>query len=382
MAGVVSDCRLSRLAVVAIALMASAMHAATLTTLVSFNGANGYGPVGGLIADAAGNLYGTTWQGGANSDGVVFKFDIAAGELTVLASLGANNRTPYAGVIADSAGNLYGTTHFGGTHGYGTVFKFNAAAGDVTTLVSFNDANGFAPTANLIADADGNLYSTTRNGGAHGLGVVFKLDPVTGDLTTLVAFNDDNGSWPRAGLIADAAGNFYGTTVLGGTHNAGTVFKLDPVSGVLTTLASFNGANGESPLAALFLGVDGYLYGTTTGGGPSNWGAVFKLNPTTGELSTLVTFNGANGQGPTGSLIADADGYLYGTTGYGGANNAGTVFKIDSASGALSTLLSFTGGNGSNPFPGLIADAAGNLYGATLYGGGAEGYTDYPALSA
>jgi uncharacterized repeat protein (TIGR03803 family) len=345
----------------------SPAYAANLTTIASFNYANGASSAAGLIADADGNLYGTAFDGGGpNIYGTVFKVNPALGAIVTLASFnGANGQTTLSDLIADAHGNLYGTTYRGGASGYGTVFKVDPATGALATLISFNGANGGFSRAGLTAGADGNLYGTTSVGGTTNDGTIFKLDPVTGVLTTLASFDGVIGHDPRARLIADSVGNLYGTTY--GT--LGTVFKFDPVSNTLTSLAHFNGPNGERPSAGLIADADGNLYGTTTYGGASDGGTIFKLNPTTGVLTTIVSFAGANGRIPYGDLISDANGILYGTTSYGGASDLGTVFKLDPATNVLTTLTSFNGANGATPYAGLIADAKGNLYSTTGFGG-------------
>jgi len=344
--------------------------AATLISLASFHGTHGSAPSAGLIADADGNLYGTTYEGGASNLGTVFKFDPAMGAITTLASFdGSNGRYPLAGLIAGVNGNLYGTTREGGASDLGTVFKLDPATGTLTTLASFDGANGKRPYAGLIADPDGNLFGTTHQGGANNYGTVFKLDPATGALATLASFDGANSSNPLADLMFDAAGNLYGTTQYGGTSDLGTVFKLDPATGVLVTLVSFDGSNGRNPGAGLIADAAGKLYGTTHQGGESGYGTVFQLDPATGVLVTLVSFDGTKGSYPTAGLIADAAGNLYGTTYRVGMSGSGTVFQVNPITGILTTLASFNGANGRYPDAGLIADAAGNLYGTTYQGG-------------
>jgi uncharacterized repeat protein (TIGR03803 family) len=376
MAGVVYGVRSLGLASAVVALVicltASVVHAATYTTLVSFGGVKGAWSYAGLIADPAGNLYGTTSAGGSgggsNGDGMVFKFAPATTALTMLAPFnGADGSYPYAGLIADADGNLYGTTLRGGANDDGAVFKFNPMTGVLTTLVSFNGSNGGSPYAGLIADADGNLYGTTYRGGMNNQGTVFKLDITTGALTTLVSFNGANSSNPYAGLVADSAGNLYGTTV-GGRTGFGTVYKLNPVSGDLTTLVTFDGVNGRRPYAGLTADAAGNFYGTTGYGGTNGVGTVFKLDVGTGTLTTLASFDGANGRTPYAGLTVDVAGNLYGTTTYGGTYDRGTIFKVDATSNALTTLISFSTANGSYPYGSLIADPAGNLYGTTHSG--------------
>jgi uncharacterized repeat protein (TIGR03803 family) len=345
-----------------------------LTTLVSFDGSNGSGPQAELILDAAGNLYGTTGYRGPSDYGTIFRIAAGTNVLTTLASFdGSNGAYPYSHLIADAAGNLYGTTSQGGPAlNAGTVFRLAAGTNVLTTLASFNGSNGAYPYAGLIADAAGNLYGTTSEGGPWNAGNVFRVAARTNVLTTLAWFNGSNGEKPMAELIADAAGNLYGTTSWGGAYNSGSVFRVESGTNALTTLASFEGAHGNNylPYAALIADAAGNLYSTTPEGVNSE-GTVFRVTVGTNTLTTLATFHfkDSNGIAPYSRLIADAAGNLYGTTVYGGPSGHGTIFRVDAQTNTLTTLASFDGANGSRSYAGLIADAAGNLYGTTSEGG-------------
>ncbi len=183
---------------------------------------------------------------------------------------------------------------------------------------------------------------------------------------------------PKAGLVQGSDGNFYGTTEYGGASGSGTVFQMTP-AGVLTTLVLFNGTNGSHPSAALAQGSDGNFYGTTAYGGTNgNKGTVFQMTPA-GALTTLVSFNGTNGSRPVAGLVQGSDGNFYGTTLLGGANNHGTVFKMTTG-GVLTTLVSFNGANGLSPFAPLVQGSDGNFYGTTAGGNGYwlnDGYGGY-----
>ncbi len=350
--------------------VAAGTHA--LSTLATFNGNNGEHPDAGLIADAAGNLYGTTFSGGTAGDGTVFEVAAGTHALSTLATFNGNNGgSPWAGLIADAAGNLYGTTFLGGAAGDGTVFEVAAGTHALTTLATFNGNNGSDPEAGLIADAAGNLYGTTEGGGTAGDGTVFEVAAGTHALSTLATFDGTNGSVPRAGLIADTAGNLYGTTWEGYPAGAGTVFEVAAGTHALTTLVAFNDI-GAYPDAGLIADASGNLYGTTSEGGTADRGTVFEVAAGTHDLTALATFNGNNGQFPEAGLLADAAGNLYGTTEWGGTAGDGTVFEVAAGTHALTTLATFNGNNGAYPWAGLIADAAGNLYGATSEGGTAD----------
>jgi uncharacterized repeat protein (TIGR03803 family) len=363
-----------------------AAQAQTLKTLYTFmGGADGSSPYAGLVRDAKGILYGTTEGGGSSGKGVVFKLN-KAGKETVLYSFtgtGGDGARPLAGLIRNAAGNLFGTTAYGGTGscsgGCGTVFKVDKT-GKETVLYAFGGSpDGADPfTAGLVSDARGNLYGVTLDGGAsNNYGTVFKLTK-GGTESVLYSFTggpNDAGN-PAAGLIRDKAGNLYGVGG-GGANFYGSVFKLDR-SGKVTLLYSFGGADGGFPEGALIRDSSGDLYGTTDGGGAYFSGTVFKVD-TTGTESVLYSFTGgADGGFPGyGSLVRDAAGNSYGTTGLGGGGTCrggcGTVFKLDKT-GTETVLYSFTGGaDGANPYAGLIRDKAGNLYGTTSSGGSGYG---------
>ena len=278
----------------------------------------------------------------------------AAPNLTVLHSfIPGDGVNPIAGLIQDAAGNLYGTTAFGGaacaelsSQGCGVVFELiRCNSGyDFKVLHKFTGgADGAAPSGGLIRDAAGNLYGTTfygggssacglANGTPSGCGTVFKLSP-TSTKTVLHTFTSGDGQNPSAGLIREAAGNFYGTTTYGGGAGGGVVFELSP-TGIQTVLYSFaGGADGAFPLAGLIRDVGGNLYGTTQSGGtssgcaPFGCGVVFKLSPT-GTETVLHSFTGRDGAFPSAGLIQDTVGNLYGTTEIGGAYGFGVVFKL------------------------------------------------------
>ena len=272
----------------------------TLSTLVSFNGTNGANPYASLITDAAGNLYGTTIHGGINNIGTVFKVANDANHtLSTLTSFnGTNLAGPFAGLIADAAGNLYSTTINGGSGLYGTVFEVaNDTNHTLSTLASFNLTNGAGPYAGLISDTAGNLYGTTNGGGASKSGTVFKVtNDANHTLSTLATFNGTNGAAPWDSLISDAAGDLYGTTQTGGVSNRGTVFEVaNDASHTLTTLVSFNRTNGQYPYGGLIADSAGNLYGTTSSGGANGYGTVFELSPVPEPPALVLALAGLGG---------------------------------------------------------------------------------------
>jgi uncharacterized repeat protein (TIGR03803 family) len=348
------------------------------TVLHSFGASSTDGnvPYAGLIMDTSGNLYGTTTLGGANNVGTVFKISTSGTE-TMLHSFGAGStdgQHPDAGLVMDSAGNLYGTTLFGGANNVGTVFKISTS-GTESTLYSFgaSSTDGKGTYAGLIMDSAGNLYGTTYEGGANNKGTVFKIS-ASGTESILYSFgaSSTDGEYSYAGLIMDSAGNLYGTTEFGGANDEGTVFKIS-ASGTESILYSFGASStdGVQPYAGLIMDSAGNLYGTTVDGGAKNAGTVFKIS-VSGTESILYSFGASStdGEVPQGGLIMDSAGNLNGTTSKGGANSTGTVFKI-SASGVESILYSFGASSTDGVWPevGLIMDSSGNLYGTTSIGG-------------
>jgi uncharacterized repeat protein (TIGR03803 family) len=254
------------------------------TVLHSFKGSpDGNYPSAGLVRDAAGNLYGTTPSGGTSSAGVVFRV-AKTGKEKVLYTFtgGKDGGNPFGGLIQDAAGNLYGTTTYGGDlscnngFGCGTVFKLSKT-GKETVLYSFmGGGDAEYPYSDLVLDGKGNFYGTTLFGGASGAGAVFKLSK-TGKETVLYSFTGgSDGKYPYAGLVRDRKGNLYGATEYGGSSSYGTVFELD-TAGAETVLHNFtDGSDGGYPIAGLILNSSGSLYGAAQSGG-SGGGTVFKI---------------------------------------------------------------------------------------------------------
>jgi uncharacterized repeat protein (TIGR03803 family) len=250
----------------------------TQSVLYSFP-AGSSDPYTGLIQGSDGNLYGTTGAGGASDDGTVFKITTSGIEsvLHAFPKTGSDGETPYAGLIQGSDGNFYGTTYFGGANNLGAVFKVTPS-GTETILYSFaGGSDGEHPYAGVIQGNDGNFYGTTYQGGSSGFGTVFKITP-SGIETILYTFaGGSDGANPEAGLVQGSDANFYGNTFQGGTSGFGTVFKITP-SGTETVLHSFAGSSdGANPSANLLQSSDGSLYGSTGAGGAGGFGTFFKV---------------------------------------------------------------------------------------------------------
>lgn len=304
------------------------------TPLYTFAGApDGQNPVASVITDPAGNFYGTTAYGGANGYGTVFMVN-AAGVEKILQSFtgGADGGIPNGSLVRDKQGNLYGTTYAGGAAALGTVFKLTAA-GVFSTLYNFPDtAHGSHPNASLTLDPNGVLYGTTQYGGASNRGAAFSLEPATGAETILYSFSGmPDGAYPQSQLVFHGA-DLYGTTAEGGSSNNGTVFKLT-TSGTETILHSFGGnPDGSYPTAGVIFDKTGNIYGTTFHGGSNGnpgAGVVYKID-TAGSETLLYSFQGSfDGQGPAGGLVLNpAANAVYGTTELGGFDCCGDVFSV------------------------------------------------------
>jgi uncharacterized repeat protein (TIGR03803 family) len=302
---------------------------------------------------------------------------------TIYNFTGANGSHPYAGLLLAGDGNFYGTTVQGGPHGAGSVFKITPS-GTLTTLHSFNGSDGLNPYAGLVLGNDGNFYGTTNNGGYHSIGEVFKITP-GGTWAVLHFFNYTygDGGYP-GGLVLGRDGNLYGTTTLGGDPSNGTFFVVSPDGNTFATLYYFASSIGKNPGTALVLGSDGNFYGTAPAGGANAAGTVFKITPG-GTPTLLYSFcsqpNCTDGASPSAPLLLASDGNFYGIAYGGGDYQFGTVFKI-TPSGALTTLHSFDRTYGRNPLGALIQAHDGNFYGTTTAGGAHDAGTIFQMTPA
>jgi uncharacterized repeat protein (TIGR03803 family) len=325
----------------------------TETVLYAFaGGCDGDGPGGALLTDKAGNFYGTTTGGGDCADdggnGTVFRLAPDGTETVLYAFKGGKDGYLAVGNLTmDKKGNLYGVTEAGGKpnecndSGCGTVFEVTPDGKKKILHVFQDGSDGGQPSAGLVMDKAGNLYGTTSFGGSGtscevGCGTVFRI-AADGTESVLYSFQGGSDGWgPRCGLIADSAGNFYGTTADGGSANAGTVFKVT-ADGTETVLYSFlSNATGISPFAGVIMDKAGNLYGTTVAGGGSGTGCkdigcgvAFKLAPD-GTETVLEVFKAAHGRTPYAGLLLGKNDLLYGTTTAGGAgkHNDGVVFRV------------------------------------------------------
>jgi len=374
--------------------------------LYSFrNGVDGGQPLGGVISDAAGNLYGITNFGGAG-DGTVFELkhnrDGSWTEKT-LHNIDEGLGSSGSGLVFDQNGNLYGVGT-GGVNAPGIVFELSPSSSGAwkeTVLLSFSwsGSGGNTPVGPLVIDRSGNVFGVANMGGngcsAPGCGLVFELSPSSGGTwkeTVIHQFVGGNdGEYPSGGLISDEQGNLYGTTFAGGAgrgsscYGCGTVFELTPGSNgqwIETILYNFLGnTDGENPEYSLTFDRAGNLFGATYGGGGLGFcdyggcGTVFELTPNGGQWSESVLWrfdNNVDGYDLSASVFVSADGQVFGETYYGvGLGQNGTAFALTPTGGqwSLSSVSGFAPGDGYWPLTGLVADSAGNLYGTTAGGG-------------
>lgn len=315
------------------------------STIYSFkNEPDGAGPAFASLALSADHaLYGVTEGGGYF--GTAFTVCPCAPRETVIHSLGFGNdgAEPIGGLVFDSQGNLYGTTLVGGDNGNGTVYALQRPSsvkggerwteGVIYRFAGGNDA--INPGAGVSVDAKGNLYGTTSFGGVNGVGAVYMLTRSGSQWTESVLYNFqglDDGENPIGGVILDSAGNLYGTTFDGGVNGGGTIYEMSPSNGGWTfnVLYSFVGGYG-GPYNKLTFDASGSLYGVTNSDGANGLGEVFKLSPGNGgwTLTDLHDFAGGDdGNLPYGSVAVDANGNVFGTASIGGTSGQGVVFEV------------------------------------------------------
>jgi uncharacterized repeat protein (TIGR03803 family) len=342
-------------------------------TIANFDGNDGSAPAA-LTPFTDGAFYGVAGSGpGVLNDGVVFRFDPASNLLTMLYAFdGTAGAFPQGRVVLGPSGTIFGVTSLYGSAGGGTVFEYHPATQVMKVLHAFTSGrDGGNPAGGLTLGGDGFLYGVTQHGGVFNYGTVFRINPVTGVLTTLHAFNGTDGEAPTGSLSLSPDGNLYGTTSVTLQSDPGTIFRVAPKTGQVTTLLRF-------PVAALAesgnLAVDkggnlfdprGDLVGATRG-------LILEFVPATRKLSTVKIFDTHNGDYPTGSLLIDPVGNIFGATWGGGQFGNGTLFEIGSAHHLMSVLYSFNTGlpafQGA-PTLSLRFGPGGSLLGTTAEGG-------------
>lgn len=374
------------------------------TVLHAFSGGRDGAYPNGLVMDSAGNFFGTTYGGGSTTCpsgcGVVFELSSGAtghwSEKVLHSFTGGSDGAYPVGLIMDGSGSLYGLTTMGGTgvcsSGCGVAYKLALNASGQWTLTSLHrfrgGDDGAWPYGTLVMDGSGNLFSTTSVGGANSGGTVFELSPTSaGGWKETIIDNLADGSFPRAGVTFDSAGNLYGTTTAGGSTGNGTVFELSPngAGWTKTIIHDFTASNGDGSFPTDKLSIDaaGNIYGTTFWGGTGSdpicvlhCGVVFQLSPSGGIWKEIILheFNNVpDGGNPAAGLVMDAAGNLFGSTFSGGAfHGSGVIFKLSPASGGGWTetrLHGFINGNEGGSPRAVILDSGRNVYGTTDNGG-------------
>ncbi len=390
MAQKIHGCTATFALVVLYAWLSSTAQAQTFSVFYTFTSNIGGGPEGNLVADSQGNLYGTASYGGFDNAGTIYKVDTQGTPKLLYSFTGkADGGAPESGMVRDAAGNLYGTTFKGGIlggtcpslGGCGVVFKLGTS-GKLTVLHAFTGgSDGWGPFfPSFTMDSSGNLYGVTDLGGNYagicalnpGCGVVFRIS-LARKFNVLYTFNGlGDGSYPRGPLVRDRAGNLYGTTLTGGiqggncpkSFGCGVIFKLDK-TGKQTILYSFTGEADGSAASTLIADTAGNIYGGTDDGGTSKLGTLFKLNAD-GSQTVLYNFSCGNSACGPDSLLLDRAGNFWGVSG----RSDGSVFKLD-GSGNLRLIHAFTGGSdGLRPGSGLVFDTTTHsLFGTTFFAG-------------
>lgn len=348
---------------------------AQLTTLHSFDGSDGTEPAASLIQGSDGLLYGTTEGDYPIGYGSVFSIDLGTSFSLLYLFPGPDVAYVGASLIEGTDGNLYATTYDAGANDDGMVFEVGRDGTGFTDLYDFGSSStdGEDPAGGLIQGSDGNLYGTTFEGGANGNGTIFKIPLGGGSITYLHSFGPNELSAPGASLIEGEDGSLYGTYDGGGPSGMGGVFRINLDGSGYSVLHSFAGepSDGGICFGALIEGGDGFLYGVTSSGGADNDGTVFKIEPDGTGYQTIHSFSGgtSDGQQPNSTVALSNNSNLYGTTVFGGANGYGTIFQISRDGSVYNSAYQFDYTDGSQPYGGLIQATDGNFYGTTTVGG-------------
>jgi uncharacterized repeat protein (TIGR03803 family) len=352
----------------------------TTETVANFGTVGLKNPDQTVVRDSAGNIFGIA-QGGANSDGAIWEIPVTTKALTVLESFdGTDGSHPSGGLFKDANGNIYGICSQGGANNQGTVWELPTGATSITVLGSFDSTTAINPEGQIYVDSSGNIFGSAYGGFAgSNIGNIWEYNAQTQTITNLANFDDDtNGANPEGGLISDGKGDFFGTTLNGGTTDDGTVWEFKIAGDSLTTLANFNanGNTGANPEGGIAIDSSGDLFGTSTG--PSNVNTdsnVWELPAGSSTINTLAFFPVPRveiffGASPESPVILDSNGDVVGAAEFGGVEAQGSIWAIHPG-GSLSTLHSFiySTKSGNDPASSLLLDSFGDIFGTTQLGG-------------
>jgi uncharacterized repeat protein (TIGR03803 family) len=335
----------------------------------------GINPFGSLVFGPNGNLYGTTNNGGSHWNGTIFEFDISTSTMMKRADFEAavTGQAIYSGMVLANDGKFYGVALVGGANNFGTLYQFDPISFNLTKKQDFTaSGNGSLPLRVPVL-YDNKLYGTTLQGGTGGFGTIYEYDPAFDVLNMVYEFtNTGDGKGPNATMTV-VGSLLYGVTSEGGFYNNGTIYEFDPLLGSVTAVADFESGNtGEGDVNIMQMAPNGKLYGTSEYGGAFNAGTLFEFDPTTYGLNLIEAFTGTNGAVPKSGLTLATSGVLYGTTAAGGTNNAGVLFSIDPSDFApiiTPILQSNYSSTGAYPVTPPVQHTNGKLYGVTPYGG-------------
>lgn len=342
---------------------------------IDFNGTSiGQNPHGSLVEVSNGNLYGMTFRGGNNDEGVIFEYNLSTSSYIKKLDFdnNSNGSNPESTLIQASNGKLYGMTGLGGNNSKGVLFEYDPSTSICTKKFDFDGVtNGQFPSGSLMQASNGKLYGMVSEGGCNGVGIMFEFDPITSIFTKKIDFSSySNGRDPRGSLLHSTNDKLYGLCSKGGGYDFGVLFEYDPINYTYTAKFNFEGTNGKVPYGSLCQASNGKLYGMTNLGGINNMGVLFEYDISTSTFTKKIDFMGVtNGSNPFGSLFEASNGKLYGMTFSGGSNNMGILFEYDPNTSVFTKKIDFNSTNGRNPEGSLIEANNGKLYGLTYWGG-------------
>jgi uncharacterized repeat protein (TIGR03803 family) len=346
------------------------------TKKLDFNGTETGGwPENALMQADNGRLYGLA-EGGLHNEGVLFEWDPIADAFTKKIDFGTYwGSDPVGTMVQANNGKLYGMTRSGGYNYKGLIYEWDPETNEIEVVFSFDGAeSGENVVGSLVKDSSGNLYGMTSMGGANDLGVLFELDPETGNFTKKLDFNgSETGSIPYGSPIIAGNNKLYGLTSAGGTHKLGVLFEYDLATNIFSKKFDFDTLNGMHPSGSLTQAGNGKLYGTTSKGGLYDWGVLFEWDPDAGVFTKKLDFNDLGkgyDRGRRSSLIGGSDGSLYGLTSDGGKGGAGTIYEWNYETGVFIDKFDFNYASDGNDLNGSLIQAGnGKFYGTTFVGG-------------